>query len=156
MTRADDRAPMRIDHCCHLGVAPTRYPVLRSCEVVPPLEAAMQTTAAMEIAVSLSSGSVQPRAKKIRHVSSSVATVMPEMGLDDEPISPVRRDDTVTNKNPNSTISTAPSGCIFKSGTQENSGILCNGEVAQIAATRSRPPTPTIHKGRSRSVRRPL
>ena len=32
---------------------------------------------------------------------------MPEIGLDDEPISPVSREETVTNKNPKSTISTA-------------------------------------------------
>ena len=32
---------------------------------------------------------------------------MPEIGFDDEPISPVRRDETVTNRNPKSTISTA-------------------------------------------------
>ena len=33
---------------------------------------------------------------------------MPEMGLDEEPISPVSREETVTNRNPNTTISTAP------------------------------------------------
>ena len=33
-------------------------------------------------------------------MSSSVATVMPEIGFDDEPISPVRREHTVTNKKP--------------------------------------------------------
>ena len=29
--------------CCARGVEPIRKPVFRSCEVVPPLEAAMQT-----------------------------------------------------------------------------------------------------------------
>ena len=47
--------------------------------------------------------------RKIRHVSSSVATVMPEIGFDEEPISPVSRDDTVTNRKPKTTISSAPS-----------------------------------------------
>ena len=41
-------------------------------------------------------------------MSSSVATVMPEIGFDDEPISPVSRDDTVTNRKPRMTISSAP------------------------------------------------
>ena len=45
--------------------------------------------------------------EKVRQVSSSVATVMPEIGLDDEPISPVSRDETVTNRNPKTMISTA-------------------------------------------------
>ena len=47
---------------------------------------------------------VQPRTTKIRQVSSSVATVIPEIGFDDEPISPVRRDETVTKRNPKTTI----------------------------------------------------
>ncbi len=49
----------------------------------------------------------------MRHVKSSVATVMPLMGLDDEPISPVSRDDTVTKRNPKTTTSTAPATFIF-------------------------------------------
>ena len=42
------------------------------------------------------------------HVSSKVAMVMPEIGLEDEPISPVRRRETVTNRKPKTTIRTAP------------------------------------------------
>ncbi len=34
-----------------LGVLPTRNPVFRSCEVVPPLDAAMQTIAPTDSAV---------------------------------------------------------------------------------------------------------
>src|SRR5436190_2138291 len=37
----------------------------------------------------------------------SVATVIPEIGFDDDPISPVRRDDTVTKRNPRITMSSA-------------------------------------------------
>ena len=37
-------------------------------------------------------------------MSSSVATVMPEIGFDDEPISPVSREETVTNRKPSTTI----------------------------------------------------
>ena len=45
--------------------------------------------------------------RKIRQVNSSVATVIPEIGFDEEPISPVSREETVTNRKPKSTISTA-------------------------------------------------
>ena len=76
--------------------------------VVPPLDAATQTTAAMESARTLSRELVQPKARKIKQVSMSVATVMPEMGLEEDPISPVSLEETVTNRNPNKTTSTAP------------------------------------------------
>ena len=85
------------------GSPPTRKPVLRSCEVVPPLEAAMQTIAGdRERGQRGTRGPTQPSRTKIRQVSSSVATVMPEIGFDDEPISPVSREETVTNRKPNS------------------------------------------------------
>ena len=67
--------------CCSRGVAPTRKPVLRSCEVVPPFEAAMHTTAATVSAVSVAALPVWPNSTKTRQVNSSVATVMPEIGL---------------------------------------------------------------------------
>src|SRR5256885_15891687 len=86
-----------------------RKPVFKSCEVEPPLEDAMQTTAPTDRAVTKYSGPVQPTSRKIKHVSSNVATVMPEIGFDEEPISPVSRDETVTNKNPKTTINSAPS-----------------------------------------------
>src|ERR1051325_8264795 len=94
--------------CCALGVEPTRKPVFKSWEVVPPFEAAMQTMPPMESAVTKYGGAVHPIIRNTRHVSSRVATVMPEIGFDDEPISPVSRDDTVTNRKPNATIKTAP------------------------------------------------
>src|SRR6185503_17273241 len=72
---------------------------------------------------------------------SSVATVMPEMGLDDDPISPVNRDETVTKRNPNSTISTAPR--MF----------MCSIGASQMASTMPRLPNRTNFTDRSRSVR---
>src|SRR5687768_12912917 len=100
---------MSIAICCFLGVPPTQNPVFRSCEVVPPFDAAMQTMPPIESAVTkYGSDAVQPSARKTRHVNSSVATVIPEIGFDDEPTSPVRRDETVTNKNPSIRISKAP------------------------------------------------
>ena len=44
----------------------------------------------------------------MRQVRSRVAIVMPEMGLLEEPISPVRREETVTKRNPNTSTSNGP------------------------------------------------
>ena len=82
---------------------------MRSCEVVPPFDDGdaddrRDRQRRQPVLPARSS----PSRTKIRQVSSSVAIVMPEIGFDDEPISPVSRDETVTNRNPNSTISTAP------------------------------------------------
>src|SRR5438067_12402560 len=44
----------------------------------------------------------------MRHVSSNVAIIMPEVGQEDEPTSPVRRDETRTKRKPNATIRIAP------------------------------------------------
>src|SRR5580704_13234065 len=98
MTTADVSAPATIAHCCFDGVAPTRKPVLRSCDVVPPLDEAMHTTAAIVRAVSESALLLWPSETKTRQEMSRAATVMPEIGLEDEPTSPVRRDETVTNR----------------------------------------------------------
>src|SRR5437879_332722 len=96
MTRAEVNAPTRMAYCCGFGVAPMRNPVLRSCDVVPPLEEAMHTTDATVNAVSMAACPVCPMTKKMTQVNSKVAMVMPEIGFDEEPISPVRREDTVT------------------------------------------------------------
>src|SRR5437879_13356136 len=44
----------------------------------------------------------------MRHVSSNVAIIIPEVGQEDEPTSPVRRDETRTKRKPNATIRIAP------------------------------------------------
>ena len=91
----------------------------------------MQTMAPTESAVTYAPPPVLPISRKIRQVKSSVATVMPEIGLDDEPISPVNREDTVTNRNPNTMMSSAPAKFICKAG------------VAMIPTTRMIMPMPT-------------
>src|SRR5215471_15170677 len=83
---AEANAPTRIAICWYLGVEPTRKPVLRSWDVVPPFDAVIHTIAPIESAVTKYGGAVQPMIKNIRQVSSSVATVIPEIGFDDEPI----------------------------------------------------------------------
>src|SRR5947209_17942753 len=97
-TSADASAPMSIAICWYFGVEPTRKPVFKSCEVVPPFDAAMQTIAPMERAGTSNCGAVQPMTKNTRLVKSSVATVIPEKGLDDEPSSSVKREETVRNR----------------------------------------------------------
>src|SRR5262249_56018704 len=79
-----------------------------SWEVVRPFEGAIHTIPPIDKAVTKYGGAVQPMIRKTRHVRRSVATVIPEIGFDDDPISPVNRDDTVTNKNPKATIRRAP------------------------------------------------
>ena len=51
-------------------------------------------------------GPSSPRPKKSDRSIDSVATVIPEIGLEDEPISPVRREETVTKRKPNRRIRT--------------------------------------------------
>ena len=65
----------------------------------------MQITAPTQNATGEYASPVQPSATKIVQVRISVAMVMPEIGLDEEPMRPVIRDDTVTKKNPKMTMS---------------------------------------------------
>jgi hypothetical protein len=48
---AEASAPHRIATCCARGVAPSKKPVFRSCDVAPALLEAMQTMAPTERAV---------------------------------------------------------------------------------------------------------
>ena len=80
------------------GVAPTRNPVLRSCDVAPATAAATHTTPPIVSASTRYSMPAHPTARNISDVSSSVATVMPEIGFDDVPICPVMRLETVTKR----------------------------------------------------------
>ena len=43
-------APISSPICCHIGVAPTIYPVLRSCEVSPAIAATIHITVPTQIA----------------------------------------------------------------------------------------------------------
>ena len=101
----------------------------------------MHATAAMLSAATLYGAETQPSAKKISEVIRSVATVMPEIGFDELPTSPVSRELTVTKRNPSTSSSTAPSTLILNEGTS-----------VQTITIRS-DPAPTSQSGRSRSVR---
>ena len=149
-TRADASAPTRMAICIRHGVPPTQKPVFKSCEVVPPFDAAMQTMPPIDKAVTkYGSAAVQPSARKTRQVIKSVATVIPEIGFDDEPTSPVRRDETVTNKNPRTIIKIAPRNETI--GFVKTLKPSCGKSI--IAATKPITPITTHFIERSRSVR---
>ena len=82
----------------------------------------------------------------MRQVSRSVAIVIPEMGFDEEPISPVRRDDTVTKRKPKTTMRTAPTNLVPIPASRSIG-------AAMIAAMRTMIPIPTNFMDRSLSVR---
>ena len=85
----------------------------------------MQTTAPTHSAIGEYHSPVQPSATKIVQVRMSVAMVMPEIGLDEEPISPTIRDETVTKKKPKMTtrIDATKLPCVGSRGaTREEQG----------------------------------
>ena len=47
-TIAEAKDPIKIAICWNFGVAPTKCPVFKSCDIVPPFDAAMQTIAPMK------------------------------------------------------------------------------------------------------------
>ncbi len=71
----------------------------------------------------------------------STPMVMPESGQDDEPTSPVMREETTENRKPSTRISSAPARFMWKAGT------------AQMTPTSSSEPAASSHTGVSRSVR---
>jgi hypothetical protein len=77
-------------------------------------------------------------------VRSSVATVMPEIGFEELPTSPVSRELTVTKRNPNRTTRIAPTALMRSDGASVH------------ATTRTSAPAHTTMDGRSRSVRSAL
>ena len=99
------------------------------------------------------------------HVMISVAIVMPEIGLDELPMSPVMRDDTVTKKNANTTIRKAATKfhCIGMPGVtrqeqrdqqradQHDRQMGMSRSVRSCAAGARRP---RRSRGRSRGTRR--
>ena len=145
ITRALESEPIKIAHWFSRGVPPTRKPVLSDWAVVPPLDEATQTTPATDNANTRIADDSQPRARKIRQVSVSVATVMPEIGLDEEPISPVSREETVTNNSPKSTTRAAPATPLFHP----------TSAVRNTASTaiKARLPSSTVRVDMSSSVR---
>ena len=84
----------------------------------------------------------------MRHVPISVAMAMPLTGLDEEPSSPVMREDTTEKKKPNTTMMAAESSATPKPGT------ACSCGRNAMKSARPSEPKITSRNGRSRSVRR--
>src|SRR4029450_8288271 len=99
----------------------------------------MQTTAPTHRAIGEYHSPVHPSATKIVHVRISVAIVMPEIGFDELPISPVMRDDTLTKKKPKGIVRMAASGL---------PNVGRRGTATRKMASASEPPR-TIVSGRS-------
>src|SRR3989475_12953597 len=93
-------APTRMAICCRRGVEPTRTPVFRSCDVLPPFATATAITQAMEIARTRSSIWFQPSSRKMKEIAIRAAIVIPEMGFAELPTWPQMRDETVVKKKP--------------------------------------------------------
>ena len=94
MATTDTVTPTISASCCLAGVAPTRKPVFRSCEVLPAFADAIQTTPPIVIASAENAVAVQPMTRNMAHVAISVAIAMPEIGFEELPIKPgnARRD----------------------------------------------------------------
>ena len=111
----------------------------------------MQTTPPIVSASTLYAFAVHPATRNIAHVAISVAIVMPLTGFDELPISPLIRDATVTNKNPNTTTNTA--AIRFANAPVCAPGIGLNFSSAHIIAISTTEPTSTTRIEMSRSVR---
>jgi hypothetical protein len=133
--------PTRSPICWRRGVAPTRNPVFKSCEVAPAFAAATQTMAPTMSAIGRYAEPLQPTARKMSEVSSSVAIVIPEIGFDEEPIWPQMRELTVAKKNPKITMRTPASQLTLSWG------------IAAMKIAMMMTPTRVNEIGRSRSVR---
>src|SRR5258708_8905308 len=99
--------PITSANCCFAGVAPTRNPVFRSCDVLPALAEAMHTTPPILIASAAKAEPVQPMTRNMAQDAIRVAIALPEIGFYDVPINPVLLEATVTKRKPKLTTSIA-------------------------------------------------
>ena len=119
IARPDTTTPIISPICCFLGVAPSRYPVFRSCDVSPAIAATIQITDPIAIAAVIPSIPVLPLALIDIVAIRSVAIAIPETGLLELPTRPTIREDTVAKKKPNTTIIAAPSNVTGIAGTTQ-------------------------------------
>src|SRR5687768_2105125 len=103
--------------CCRHGVPPTRKLVFRSWLVVPALLAAMHTTAPIDNAAAVYTCPVHPSTMQMRQTPIRVAMAMPLTGFDDDPSSPVMREETTEKKKPKTMMATAEMTPIQNPGT---------------------------------------
>ena len=93
-------APMSCPNCCFAGVAPTRKPVLRSCEMSPDLLAAMATIVPTVKTATCDFISVQPAARKQSGGAQERHQRDAEVGCEETPTMPTIRAVTVTKSIP--------------------------------------------------------
>jgi hypothetical protein len=101
----------------------------------------MQTIAPIISASRLYAEPSQPTSRKTPQVAMRTPIVMPESGQEEEPTSPVMREDTTEKRKPRSRIRMAPITFIWNAGT------------ATMNTTIRRAPIPSTATGVSRSVR---
>ena len=93
ITNAPVITPIISAVCCSLGVAPTIWPVFKSCITSPAIAADDATIDAMSIVANISVGVERPSIKSPiiqtkATVNKRVAIVIPETGEFDEPTTP--------------------------------------------------------------------
>src|ERR1044071_384871 len=143
-------APRNWPNCWRAGVAPTSQPVLRSCEMSPAFDAAIQTTVPAVRMAARADGSFQPRSTKTIETPSSVTSVIADVGFDDTPIRPTMREETTTKQTPK--IAT-PIAAINR-GAKVILPAKSPGTTTSVMTTTSGT-TATTHAGTSRAVRSP-
>src|SRR3954452_21196344 len=148
MAQQAQAAPRNWPNCCLAGVAPTRNPVFKSCEMSPAFDAAMQTTVPTVRIAARADGSVQPHSTKTTEAPRSVTSVIAEVGFDETPISPTMRDETTTKQTPKIATPSAAT----RRGPKAMLPASKPGTATSVMTTASGTTT-TIHDGTSRSVR---
>src|SRR5947207_666828 len=124
-------APMNWPSCWRAGVAPTRKPVFKSCEMSPAFDAAMQTTVPTVRIAARADGSRQPRRTKTTETPRSVTSVIADVGFDETPINPTIRDETTTNAIPKiaTPIAATNRGAVRFAPTSAITGVSTSAEM---------------------------
>src|SRR5262245_2285034 len=112
----------------------------------------MQTTPPMLMASAAKAGAVHPMTRNMAHVAIKVAIAIPEIGLDEVPIRPVMRDETVTNKKPKTTTSKAAKMLLKADVGAPGTGLKVS--MSHMSAIKSAAPTRAHLRLMSCSVRR--
>ena len=131
MTTAAAITPTICITCCFHGVAPTMWPVFRSCRLSPPMAAAQQTTAPTRMAAAGPVALSVPRATSSSAVASIVAIVTPEIGLFDDPTSPTPK-------------ATFPLGTTEVSLTVDDGNGETDSDVVLVSVVDTTPPAITM------------
>jgi hypothetical protein len=114
----------------------------------PAFEAATHTTVPTVSMAARAEASVQPRARNTTLTPSSVTSAIPDVGLEETPMSPTMREDTTTNVRPKTATPIAATARWMTLISPASSP----GTATSITTTRAGNAS-TTQPGRSRSVR---